>query len=62
MKPFNVMGNSFTFKKGEVEMKTMFDNAIMTYVNNGKLDKIIDKYEEFPGSLYHVAKPYLIAK
>lgn len=56
--PFNVLGNSFAFKKGEIGMKSMFDNAIMTYVNSGELDQIIDRWEKYPNSFYRVSKPY----
>ncbi len=60
-RPFNVMGNSFAFKKGELGMKSMMDMAIMTYLNSGELDRIIDRYEEHRGDFYRVQRPYRAA-
>jgi len=53
-----VMGNSFAFRQGETGLKNMFDTALMTYVDSGELDTIIDKWEKSPHSFYRPEKPY----
>ena len=55
---YNVIPISFAYRRGEVALKSMLDTAFLTLTTNGKLDKIINKWETNPGDFYHLPKPY----
>ena len=55
---FSVIPVSFTYRQGEVELKNMFDTAFLTISGDGRLDRIIDKWQKYPTSFFRVAKPY----
>jgi hypothetical protein len=40
----------------------MLDVAIEDLLNSGYVDKVLDKYEPYPGTFYRVARPYRIEK
>ncbi len=42
----------------DIRLKSMVDAALSQIVNSGHMDKVITKYEKYPGSLLRVAKPY----
>jgi ABC-type amino acid transport substrate-binding protein len=42
----------------DYKFKTMLDSALVQMLYGGRVDKIIKKYEEVPGGIYRVAKPY----
>jgi polar amino acid transport system substrate-binding protein len=60
--PMRVYSNSLLVKKGEQEMLNYMNMALTELMNDGFVDKLINKYEAFPGSLYRVAKPYAVAE
>jgi len=57
-KPIRVFPNCWMFKRGEMEFKDMLDTALSQIINSGAAEKIISKYEKYPGTLYRVALPY----
>jgi ABC-type amino acid transport substrate-binding protein len=57
-KPIRVFPNCWMFRRGQLEFKDMLDTALSQLMNSGAVDKIIDKYEKYPGTLYRLALPY----
>jgi polar amino acid transport system substrate-binding protein len=57
-KPIRIFPNSMMFKKGQVEFKSMLDTALEELINIGHVDKIIDKYEPYPGIFYRTSFKY----
>ena len=56
--PIRVFPNCWMFKRGQLEFKEMLNTALSQIVNSGAEEKIIAKYEKYPGTLYRVALPY----
>ncbi len=56
--PIRTFPNCWMFRRGQMEFKDMIDTALSQLLNSGAVDKIIRKYEKFPGTLYRVAQPY----
>jgi len=44
--------------KGEDRLRSTLNTAIQELVNNGFVDRVIDKYEKYPNSFQRVAIPY----
>jgi polar amino acid transport system substrate-binding protein len=59
-KPIRVFSTRYAFKLNEPAFKAMIDSAIEEITNDGTVEKIIKKYEKYPGDLYRVNKPYSI--
>ena len=59
-KPIKILGNCYMFKTGEFQMKGMIDVAISDLLNAGFVDRVINKYEPYPGTFYRVADPYKV--
>jgi ABC-type amino acid transport substrate-binding protein len=57
-KPIRVFPNCWMFRRGQLEFKDMLDTALSQLINNGAVDKVIAKYEKYPGTLFRVAVPY----
>jgi ABC-type amino acid transport/signal transduction systems, periplasmic component/domain len=57
-KPIQVLGNCYMFKENEFQMKGMLDVAIEGLLNSGFVDRVLNKYEPYPGTFYRVADPY----
>lgn len=57
-KPVRVFPNCWLFRRGQMEFKNMIDTALDQLLNSGAVDKIIQKYEPAPNTLYRVAAPY----
>ena len=57
-KPIQLLGNCYMFKDNEFQMKGMLDVAIEGLLNSGFVDRVLNKYEPFPGTFYRVADPY----
>lgn len=57
-KPIRIYPNVMMFKINDPAFKSMIDNAIIELMNNGYIDKIISKYEPFPGAFYRNALNY----
>lgn len=56
--PIRTLGNCYMFKSGEFQFKHMIDVAVNDLLNSGFVDKVIDRYEPYPGTFYRVARPY----
>ncbi|MFO0754891.1 MAG: transporter substrate-binding domain-containing protein [Byssovorax sp.] len=59
--PIRVFGNTVMFKRNQVEFKAMLNSTLEELLNSGFVDKVIDRYEPFPGAFYRVAHPYRAA-
>jgi ABC-type amino acid transport substrate-binding protein len=57
-KPVRLFGDTFAIPMDDYKFKTMLDSALVQMLYGGRVDKIIKKYEEVPGGIYRVAKPY----
>lgn len=57
-KPIQLLGNCYMFKENEFQMKGMLDVAIEGLLNSGFVDRVLNKYEPFPGTFYRVADPF----
>jgi polar amino acid transport system substrate-binding protein len=57
-KPIRVFPNCWMFKRGQMEFKNMLDTALTQIINSGAEEKIIARYEKYPGTLYRTALPY----
>jgi ABC-type amino acid transport substrate-binding protein len=56
--PLRVFPNVMMVNKGETKFLSMLNTAITELINNGYVDKIIDKYEKYPNSFERVALPF----
>jgi ABC-type amino acid transport substrate-binding protein len=56
--PIRVFPNCWMFKRGQLEFKDMIDTALSQLINSGAEERIIHKYEKYPGTLYRNALPY----
>lgn len=59
-KPIRIFPNTMMFRRGEMEFKAMLNTALEELINGGFVDELLDKYEEFPGTLYRPAYPYQV--
>jgi ABC-type amino acid transport substrate-binding protein len=58
VKPLRVFPNVMMVGKGEDRFRSTMNTAIQELVNNGFVDRVIDKYEKYPNSFQRVATPY----
>lgn len=58
VKPLRVFPNSMMIPKNEEDFKSTLNIAINEMINNGFIDRVIDKYEKYPGSYSRVQLPY----
>lgn len=56
--PLRVFPNTMIVGKGEIELLSTINIGIDELANNGFIDKVVAKYEKFPGSFQKVALPY----
>jgi ABC-type amino acid transport substrate-binding protein len=61
-RPLRVFADTYAFKMGEIEFKSMIDSAILELISEGTIDKILRKYETVPGEQLRVALPYQLPK
>ena len=59
-KPLRVFPNCWMFKRGQIEFKDMIDTALEQLINSGVEEKILHKYEKYPGTLFRNVLPYQI--
>ena len=57
-KPLCLFGNTLPMRPGQEAFRRMIDNATRELLDNGTIERMIQKYEKHPGSLYRVALPY----
>ena len=56
--PLRVFGNVLVFKRGEPDLKTFLDQAILELVYSREVARIIVKHEKYPGSFMLPNQPY----
>lgn len=55
--PLRLIEVVYSFNRGETALKGMFDAAISELINTGKVDELIDKYEQYKDTFVRVQKP-----
>lgn len=56
--PLRMFGNSYMFKRGEVEFQNMLNVSITDLLTSGFVEHLLAKYEHYPNSQLRVALPY----
>jgi ABC-type amino acid transport substrate-binding protein len=56
--PIRVFGNSIALAQGEDKLRRMLDTATQELISSGKSERIIVRYERFPGTFLRPAFPY----
>lgn len=56
--PVRIYPNVFLVAKGEHDLQSMLQMVLNDMQNNGEVEKILQKYESYPGSFYRLQKPY----
>lgn len=56
--PIRLFANDMMLKQSDDAFRRALDGAISELQNNGVVDKIVSKYEPFPGAYYRVARPF----
>lgn len=57
-RPLKVVANTISFRLGEEKFRRMLNTAALDLINDGTVERILKKYEKFPGGLRRVAAPY----
>ena len=55
--PLRLYPNTLMLKQEDVVLRRVIDNAIAELQNNGYVERVLLKYEPFPGAFYRNAKP-----
>ncbi|MDD5586169.1 MAG: transporter substrate-binding domain-containing protein [Alphaproteobacteria bacterium] len=58
-KPVRIFSNVVAVARGQEEFRRMLDNATKDMLLSGTIEKIVAKYEKYPGILLRPAKSYL---
>ena len=56
--PLRVLGNPLVIPQGEDKLRRMLDTATEELLASGQIEKIIVKYEQYPGTLLRAAPKY----
>ena len=59
-KPIRIFGNCLAVKTGETELRDFLNVAILEIVQDGRVDKILKRYESSPNYFYPLARPYVL--
>lgn len=57
-KPLRVFGNSFMFRRNEIEFQNMLNVTITDLLASGFVEGLLSKYEKYPNSQLRVLEPY----
>jgi ABC-type amino acid transport substrate-binding protein len=57
--PLRVFGVPLAIAHGQDEFRRMLDTSTTELLSSGQIEKIIAKYEQYPGALLRVAPPYI---
>jgi ABC-type amino acid transport substrate-binding protein len=57
-KPLRIFGNCLVVKRGELELRDFLDVALREVLNDGRIDKILAKYDPDGKTFYPAAIPY----
>ena len=58
IKPLRIFPNVMMVAKGEERFLSTLNIAIQELISNGFVDRVVQKYEKYPGSFQRVATPY----
>ena len=58
--PLRVFPNSMMLPKGQEDFKSTLNIATKELINNGFVQRVINKYEKYPNSFYRTQLPYII--
>lgn len=61
-KPVRIFPNTIMLKKGEFMLKSMINTSLEELINQGIINKLLDKYEPAPGTFYRLRSPYRTSK
>ncbi len=56
--PVRVFPDCWAIQRGQMEFKSMINNALDQLINSGTLDRIVAKHEPAPETLFRVSLPY----
>jgi polar amino acid transport system substrate-binding protein len=56
--PIRLFGNTMSIPAGDDKLRRMLDTATEEMLNSGQIERIVKKYETYPGTLARVAAPY----
>ncbi len=56
--PLRIIPNNLSMARGETDFLNMINVATDALINNGAIDRILDKYSFKEGTLFRVSKPY----
>lgn len=59
--PLRVFGVPLAIARGQDEFRDMINTSTTELLASGTIEKIIKKYEQYPGTLLRVAPPYILA-
>ncbi len=59
-KPIRIFGNCLAVKTGETELRDFLNVALLEIVQDGRVDKILKRYESSPNYFYPLARPYVL--
>lgn len=57
-RPVRIFANALVLPRDEMSLKTMIDVTLAELLNSGFIERVLRKYEEFPGTYYRVARPF----
>lgn len=60
--PLRVFPNSMMLPKGQEDFKSTLNIATKELINNGFVQRVINKYEKYPNSFYRTQLPYILPK
>lgn len=60
--PVRVFASVIAIPQDDHKFEVMLNTAFLQLINGGGLDRILKKYEEYPGAIFPVSKPYEAAK
>jgi hypothetical protein len=58
--PVRVFGSVIAIPQSDRKFEIMLNTAFVQLLNGGAVDRILKKYEEYPGAIFPVSKPYEI--
>ena len=56
--PLRLFGNPIWVKQGEFALQNALNIATYQLLNTGRIEKILQKHETYPGTFYRAAKPF----
>lgn len=56
--PLQLFGNPIWIKQGEFALQNSLNIATYQLLNTGRIEKILQKYETYPGTFFRVSKPF----